>query len=88
MNLCHVRVIDLHLPLDHVALAAQLAIQAQHPMQAAMQLDHILATEPETSRVQINDQNPFPYLVSFVERAGERDEVVYLGRNGRKVTHW
>ncbi len=36
------------------------------------QLDHILATEPETSRVQINDQNPFPYLVSFVERAGER----------------
>ncbi len=36
------------------------------------QLDHILATEPETARIQINDQNPFPYLVQFVERAGER----------------
>lgn len=36
------------------------------------QLDHILATEPDTARVQINDQNPFPYLVPFVERAAER----------------
>lgn len=36
------------------------------------QLDNILANEPETSRIQINDQNPFPYLVPFVERLAER----------------
>lgn len=38
------------------------------------QLDNILATEPETAKIQLNDQNPFPYLVQFVERAGERSQ--------------
>ncbi len=36
------------------------------------QVDHILATEPDTTRLQVNDQNPFPYLVALVERLGER----------------
>ncbi len=36
------------------------------------QLDHILASEPDTARIQVNDQNPFPYLVPLVERVGER----------------
>lgn len=36
------------------------------------QLDNVLATEPETTKIQLNDQNPFPYLVAFVERAAER----------------
>jgi hypothetical protein len=36
------------------------------------QLDHILATEPETARIQVNDQNPFPYLVQLVERVRAR----------------
>lgn len=35
------------------------------------QLDNVLATQPDTARVQINDQNPFPYLVQLVERVGE-----------------
>lgn len=35
------------------------------------QLDNVLATQPETARIQINDQNPFPYLVQLVERVGE-----------------
>lgn len=37
-----------------------------------VQLDHILASEPDTARIQVNDQNPFPYLVPLVERVRER----------------
>ncbi len=36
------------------------------------QLDNILQSEPATSRIQINDQNPLPYLIEFVSRATER----------------
>lgn len=36
------------------------------------QLDNILATDPDVARIQVNDQNPFPYLVQLVERVGER----------------
>lgn len=36
------------------------------------QLDHVLATAPETRRIQLNDQNPFPYLVPFVDRLAAR----------------
>lgn len=36
------------------------------------QVDNILATDPEVVRIQVNDQNPFPYLVPLVERVGER----------------
>lgn len=37
-----------------------------------LQVDNILATQPDVSEIQVNDQNPFPYLVRFVERVGER----------------
>lgn len=36
------------------------------------QLDHLLDHEPDTARIQLNDQNPFPYLVRLLERLGER----------------
>ena len=36
------------------------------------QLDNLLDHEPETARIQLNDQNPFPYLVQFIERLGAR----------------
>jgi hypothetical protein len=36
------------------------------------QLDHVLDTAPDTARIQLNDQNPFPYLVPFVERLAAR----------------
>jgi hypothetical protein len=36
------------------------------------QLDHLLDHAPETARIQLNDQNPFPYLVRFIDRLGER----------------
>lgn len=36
------------------------------------QLDNLLDHEPDVARVQLNDQNPFPYLVQFIERLGER----------------
>jgi hypothetical protein len=36
------------------------------------QLDHLLDHAPETARIQLNDQNPFPYLVQFIDRLGER----------------
>ena len=36
------------------------------------QLDHLLDQAPETARIQLNDQNPFPYLVPFIDRLGER----------------
>ena len=36
------------------------------------QVDNILATQPDVTELQVNDQNPFPYLVPFVERVGER----------------
>jgi hypothetical protein len=37
-----------------------------------MQVDNVLATQPDVAEIQVNDQNPFPYLVQFVERVGER----------------
>lgn len=36
------------------------------------QLDHLLDHAPGTARIQLNDQNPFPYLVPFIDRLGER----------------
>jgi len=36
------------------------------------QLDNLIDHAPETARIQLNDQNPFPYLVQFIERLGER----------------
>lgn len=36
------------------------------------QLDNLLDHAPETARIQLNDQNPFPYLVQFIDRLGER----------------
>ena len=36
------------------------------------QLDHLLEQEPDTARIQLNDQNPFPYLAQFIDRLGER----------------
>lgn len=36
------------------------------------QVDNILATQPDVAEIQVNDQNPFPYLVPFLERVGER----------------
>ena len=36
------------------------------------QLDHILATSPNTHRIQLNDQNPLPYLLPFLEHLGNR----------------
>lgn len=37
-----------------------------------LQVDNILASEPDVAEIQVNDQNPFPYLVRFIERVGER----------------
>lgn len=36
------------------------------------QVDNILATSADVTEIQVNDQNPFPYLVPFIERVGER----------------
>jgi len=36
------------------------------------QLDHLLDHAPETVRIQLVDQNPFPYLAQFVDRLSER----------------
>ena len=36
------------------------------------QVDNILTTNADVTEIQVNDQNPFPYLVPFIERVGER----------------
>lgn len=77
---------DVHWPVD-TERASRLVLAgcsfcstggvSREPVERVMtsvltQLDAILDHEPGTTRIQLNDQNPLPYLVPFVERLAER----------------
>ncbi|MNL38732.1 hypothetical protein D3C87_1609670 [compost metagenome] len=58
INPGQVRVLRFHQALDRIALAALPAVQAQHPVQAAVKFDHVMAASLVVQGIDILGDQP------------------------------